>query len=103
MPETPLFQGEAFSEFVEEYDSVKQPDLLESIRMINTQTEIIIENLNEMKNTVKDRRQSIVYLLEQCILISSALPATNPKDRILFRRIRRHVERAKRLTRKDGL
>ena len=99
----PLFQGEAFSEFIEEYDGVKQPNLLDSIQMINEQSEIIVENLNEMKNTVKDRRQAITYLLEQCILISSALPTSNQKERALFRRIRRHVDKARRLTRGDRL
>ncbi len=106
-----LFQGEAYSEFVEEFDSNaddhgttnKQPDLLDAVRIINEQSEIIVENLNEMKNTVKDRRQSIAYLLEQCILIASALPTSNPKDRALFRRVRRLVERARRLTRGDRL
>jgi hypothetical protein len=99
-----LFQGEAFSEFVEEYDGVQQkPDVVDSIRIINEQSEIIVENLNEMKNTVRDRRQSIAYLLEQCILLSAMLPTTQPKDKALFRRIRRHVERARRITRGDNL
>jgi hypothetical protein len=99
----PLFQGEAFSEFIDEYDGVHQPSMVESIRIINDQSEIIVENLNEMKNTVRDRKQSIVFLLEQCILLSSLLPTTQPKDKALFRRIRRHVERARRITRGDGL
>jgi hypothetical protein len=99
----PLMQGEAYSEFMEEFEGIKPPTLTDSVRMINEQSEIIVENLNEMKNTVRDRRQSILYLLEQCILISSALPTPNPNDRILFRRVRRLVEKARRLTRKDEL
>jgi hypothetical protein len=99
----PLLQGEAFSEFIEEYSGEKLPDITESIRLINEQSEIIVENLNEMRNTPKDRRQSILYLLEQCILISSALPTTNWKDRVRFRRVRRLMERARRITRDDEL
>jgi len=99
----PLMQGEAYAEFLEEFDGIKHPDLTDSIRMINEQSEFIVENLNEMRNTVRDRRQSILYLLEQCILISSTLPTPNPKDRALFRRVRRLVERARRLTRRDVL
>jgi hypothetical protein len=99
----PLMQGEAYAEFLEEFDGVKHPDLTDSIRMINGQSEIIVENLNEMRNTVRDRRQSMLYLLEQCILISSSLPTPHPKDRALFRRVRRLVEKARRLTRRDAL
>ena len=99
----PLLQGEAYAEFLEEFNGANQPTLTDSIRMINEQSEIIVENLNEMKNTVQDRRQSILYLLEQCILISSALPTPNQKDRVLFRRVNRLVERARRLTRRDAL
>ncbi len=100
-----LFQGEAFSEFIEEYDGVQQqqPNVIDSIRIINQQSELIVENLNEMKNTVKDRRQSIAFLLEQCILLSASLPTAQPKDKALFRRIRRHVEKARRITRGDNL
>jgi hypothetical protein len=99
----PLLQGEAYAEFLEEFNGANQPTLTESIRMINEQSEIIVENLNEMKNTVHGRRQSILYLLEQCILISSALPTPNQKDRVIFRRVRRLVEKARRLTRRDEL
>jgi hypothetical protein len=49
-------QGEAYAEFLEEFDGVKHPDLTDSIRMINGQSEIIVKNLNEMRNTVRDRR-----------------------------------------------
>ena len=99
----PLLQGEAFSEFMEEYSREKLPNTTESIRIINEQSEIIVENLNEMRNTPRDRRQSILYLLEQCILISSALPTSNERDRTRFRRVRRLMERARRITRGDGL
>ena len=97
----PLFQGEAFAEFTEEFDGTRPPSMVDSIRIINEQSEIIVENLNEMKNTVRDRRQSIVFLLEQCILLSASLPTTLPKDKARFRRIRKHVERAKRIARGD--
>jgi hypothetical protein len=100
---SPLFQGGAFSEFMEEYSRDRLPSLVDSIRMINEQSEVIVENLNEMKNTIRERRQTIVYLLEQCILISSALPTETPKERIQFRRIRRLVAKARRITRKDRL
>ena len=60
-----LFQGEAFAEFVEEYGSGERlPTVIESIRMINAQSDVIVENLNEMKNTVRERRQTMLYLLE---------------------------------------
>jgi hypothetical protein len=99
-----LFQGEAFAEFVEEYSGgEKPPSVIESIRMINAQSDVIVENLNEMKNTVRDRRQTMLYMLEQCILISAALPTESTKERIQFRRIRRLVEKARRLTRRDRL
>jgi len=104
----PLFQGGAYSEFMEEFDNnqeegFKLPDLVDAIRIINEQSEIIVENLNEMRNTARDRRQSIAYLLEQCILIASALPTADRKDRALFRRVRRRIEKARRLTRGDRL
>jgi hypothetical protein len=99
----PLLQGGAYSEFIEEFDGIKQPTLTEAVRIINEQSEIIVENLNEMKNTAKDRRQTMLYLLEQCILISSTLPTPNAKDRVLFRRVRRLTEKARRLTRRDRL
>ena len=98
-----LFQGEAFSEFIEEYNGDNRPTVIEATRMINDQSEIIVENLNEMKNTVRERRQTMLYLLEQCVLISSALPTDNVRERTQFRRIRRLVEKARRLTRRDQL
>jgi hypothetical protein len=99
----PLLQGEAYAEYVEEYDRTKQPGLEDAVRIINCQSEIIIETLNGMKNTVRDRKQTISFLLEQCILISAALPTANHKERVLFRRIRRHTERIRRMTRGDRL
>jgi hypothetical protein len=103
MTTTVLFQGEAFSEFAEEYNGDKLPDIIDSIRMINAQSDVIVESLNEMKNTVRDRRQTMLYLMEQCILLSAALPTENKKEKNQFRRIRRLMEKARRLTRRDRL
>ncbi len=60
-----LDQGEAFLEF----RGLETLSVVDSIRIINTQSEVIVENLNGMRNTVHDRRQTILYLLEQCILV----------------------------------
>ena len=65
-----LFQGGSFCEFIDDFSGSKPPSMIESIRIINEQSEVIVENLNEMRNTVHDRRQTILYLLEQCILVS---------------------------------
>jgi hypothetical protein len=99
----PLFQGQAFSEFIEGFEEGRPPTLTESVRIINDQSELIVENLNQMKNTIRERRQSILYLLEQCILISSAIPTEKEKDKARFRRVRRLIEKARRLTRRDTL
>ena len=92
----PMQQGEGFAEFVHEYNGRTAP-AVDAVRMINAQSERIVESLNGMTRTARTRRQTMLYLLEQCILIGSAFPAESTKERILFRRLRRHVEKARRL------
>jgi hypothetical protein len=89
-------QGEGFREFTTEYNGGPAP-ATEAVRMINSQSEEIVESLNGMKGTTDSRRQVMIYLLEQCILLGSALPVEHTKERIRFRRIRRLVEKARRL------
>ena len=95
----PLFQGEGFAEFMES-ERITHTD---AIRVINSQTEIIVENLNEPKHTPRSRRQAIVYMLEQCMMLAAALPVPREKDRVRFRKIIRAVEKARRVTRNDTL
>jgi hypothetical protein len=119
-----LDQGEAFLEF----RGLETLSVVDSIRIINTQSEVIVENLNGMRNTVHDRRQTILYLLEQCILVphffynciaftalyhdfvfthfqtqvSAAVPTKKPKQRNHFRSLRRLVEKARRFLRRGS-
>ena len=96
---TPLFQGEPFAEFMDS-GLLTHTD---AIRIINSQSEIIIENLNEPKHTSRSRRQAIIYMLEQCMLLAAALPVTREKDRRRFRKIFHAVEKARRVTRNDAM
>lgn len=97
-----LFQGEPFAEFREEWDgSHRAPPMVEAIRMINFQTEIIEETLNQPMDSPLRRRQAIVYLLEQCVLLCATLGCERLRDRRRFRRVRRLVEQARRISRGD--
>jgi hypothetical protein len=99
-----LFQGESFAEFREEWDDDQRtPPMIEAIRMINVQTEIIEEALNQPMNSPLRRRQVMAYLLEQCVLLCATLGSERMRDRRRFRRIRRFVEQARRISRGDGL
>ena len=98
-----LLQGEPFAEFKEEWDNDREPPMHDAVRMINIQTEIIEEALNQPINSPTRRRQAIVYLLEQCVLLCATLTCEQAQDRRRFRRIRRLVEKARRITRGDGL
>ena len=98
-----LFQGESFAEFREEWDGgLRSPPMVEAIRMINIQTEIIEETLNQPMDSPLRRRQAIVYLLEQCVLLCATLGSGQVRDRRRFRRIRRLVEHARRIARGDA-
>ena len=96
----PLFQGEPFAEFMESGHMITHTD---AIRMINSQTEIITENLNEPKHTPRSRRQAIAYMLEQCMLLAGALPVLHGRDRVRFRKIFLAASRARRFTRNDDM
>jgi hypothetical protein len=103
---TPLFQGEPYSEFKEEWDDelIGRPiPVSEAIRLINAQTEIVEEALNRPLKTSTNRRQCVVYMLEQCILVSCALQSSKPKERRRSRMLRRLLERVRRVARGDGL
>jgi hypothetical protein len=97
----PLFQGEPFAEFMESGSTMTTH--ADAIRIINTQTEIIVENLNEPKHTPRSRRQAIVYLLEQCMLLAAALPVLHSRERVRFRKIFLAVSRARRFARNDNM
>jgi len=100
-----LFQGEPFAEFREEWDNAdnEPPPNQEATRLINIQAEIINETLNPSIRLPVNRRQAIAYLLEQCVLLCAVLPSAQASDRRRFRKIRRLVEHARRITRGDGL
>lgn len=89
--------GDGFREFVEGFSGDGPVPATDAIRMINSQSEEIVESLNGMMSTANSRRQTMVYLLEQCILLGSALATDSAKERIRFRRIRRLVNRARHL------
>ena len=97
-----LFQGESFAEFRDEW-SDRLPPVVEAIRMINIQTEIIEEALNRPIDSPLRRRQAVAYLLEQCVLLCATLGCERMRDRRRFRRIRRLVEQARRISRGDSL
>jgi len=100
-----LFQGESYAEFKESWDDAleRPPPLTESIRLINTQTEIVEEALNRPLSSVVQRRQAVSYMLEQCVLLCAALPVDRPKDRRRLRKLRRMAEQMRRVARGDGL
>lgn len=106
MSGAPLFQGEAYAEFKEDWDDAfgRPPPVSDAIRMINSQSEIIDEALHQpMLNSTAQRRQTIAFLLEQCILLCSTLPIAKARDRRRFRLVRLMAERARRIARGDGL
>ena len=105
LPVVMLFQGEPFSEFKEEWDDAfdRPPPLSDAVRMINSQTEIIEEALNQPMNTSLQRRQVVAYLLEQCILLCATIPADRAQERRRFRMIRKRAEKLRRIARGDGL
>ena len=100
-----LFQGESYSEFTEQWDDAfgRLPPSSEAVRLVNTQSEIIEEALNQPLSTVSQRRQAIAYMLEQCVLLCATLPVGRIRDRRRMRVIRRMAEKLRRVTRGDGL
>jgi hypothetical protein len=100
-----LLQGEPYFEFKEIWDDdTRAVPLQEAIRLINSQTEIVEEALNQPTlRTSTGRRQCVAYMLEQCILLSSVMISGTPAERRRFRGIRRALERARRAARGDGL
>ena len=95
----PLLQGDAFIEFRETYDDGHPVDYLDVVRLVNDQTTLINESLgSQFRASDAQRRQSVVYLLEQCTIICSGMiRSTSSVSQRRFRRIRRAVERARRL------
>jgi hypothetical protein len=103
-----LLQGEPFAEFRENWDDEtlyfeRVPPFCDAVRLINTQTEIIEEALNQpLRNSVQ-RRQCVAYMVEQCILLCSAIMSRRSIERRRFRILRRLLERVRRVARGDGL
>jgi len=98
-----LLQGEPYSEFKESWDDCEVPSH-EAIRLINSQTEIVEEALNQPSlRGSRGRRQCVAYMLEQCILLSAVLRSNSLGERRRFRVMRRMLERARRIARGDGL
>ncbi len=100
-----LFQGEPYSEFREGWDDeLGRPlPVAEAVRLINAQTEIIEEALNQPLMTTTGRRQCVAYMLEQCILLTCTLHSGGQRERKRFRVLRRCLEKARRVVRGDGL
>jgi len=93
-----LFHGSAFVEFIESFDGTGPVGALDAVRIINEQAELINESMGMQFRLDAQRRQSVVYLLEQCIMLCSELiPSHRSSSRRHFRRLRRAVERARRL------
>jgi hypothetical protein len=94
-----IVRGDSFAEFSETFDNGNSVPYLDVVRLVNDQMALINESLG-VRSRITDfqRRQTVVYLLEQCIfLCSGMIPSTTASSRRRFRRIRRVVERARRL------
>jgi len=100
-----LFQGEPYSEFVEQWDDAfgLLPPAEEAVRLINAQSEIVEEALNRPLTSVVRRRQAVAYMLEQCILLCATLPVFSVGDRRRMRMLRRMAQQMRRVARGDGL
>jgi len=97
-----LSRGDAFVEFLESLYDNGQVSHVDAVRIINSQAETINDSLITQMRTTNHRRQSLVYLLEQCIIISSSnmfAPSGSSNSLRRFRKLRRLVERARRLVR----
>ncbi len=91
--------GDAFREFRDRFDHGRPVELSIAVRLINLQSEAISDGLESQIRSVNQRRQIIVYLLEQCILLSSDMfHPYGTAHRRRFRRLRRAIERAWRST-----
>ena len=100
-----LLQGAPYAAFKEEWDAEMgcRIPVQEAVRLINEQTEIIDEALNSSMAKVTERMQCMAYMIEQCILLCSLLPCKHSRNQRRFRKVRRTLERARRILRGDGL
>jgi Mg2+ and Co2+ transporter CorA len=97
-----LSRGDAFVEFLDSLYDSGQVSHADAVRIINGQAETINDSLLTQMRTTNHRRQSLVYLLEQCIILSSSnmfAPSGSSNSLRRFRKLRRLVERARRLVR----
>jgi hypothetical protein len=93
--------SDAYSEFRDSFDGDIAVDRATVVRLVNHQADVLNENIFDSQiRTDFDRRQCAVILLELCVMMCSGM--FNSSDRVSrrrFRRIRRAVERALRLSR----
>jgi hypothetical protein len=95
-----IYWSDAYSEFRDFFDGDIAVDRATVVRLVNSQAEVLNENIFESQiRTDFNRRQCAVILLELCVMMCSDM--FNSSDRVShrrFRRIRRAVERALRLS-----
>ena len=97
-----MSRGDAYVEFLGSFNDGGQVSRVDTVRIINSQAETINDSLDTQMHTDNHRRQSIIYLLEQCIILSSSnmFPSNGSSNSLRrFRKLRRLVERARRLAR----
>jgi hypothetical protein len=98
-----MLNGDAFVEFRSSFDDGTPVSHLDAVRLVNAQTDTINASLGSLLRVESGRRQSVVHLLEQCVILcSEIIPSSNARSRKRFRRIRRAVERARRLVHADS-
>ena len=98
-----LAHGPAFVEFVQFFDDGNPVGISDAVRLVNEQAELINERMGMQFRADINRQQSIVHLLEQCILLSSGLiPSNSSVSRRRFQRIRRAVERVRRMIHRNA-
>jgi hypothetical protein len=88
-----LFQGEPYADFI---DTHKPPSFTSACDLVDSQTDIIAESLATLrKPSTRSRRQSVTYLLEQCILLTSLFRSCDrPREKRRMARVARIAKRA---------